>query len=134
MPNIAVPILKNVSGDVSPDGKHIMLELSFAKGDPIRFALPSDDFTKFISFVINLVLERVPKQVQDKTEAKTITAQPIMVSEMGVARGRSPDEALVSFRASIFQMAFAVNLATLLESLERLRSMISVDPNPPRPN
>ena len=117
MTRISIPMLQKVGGGISDDGKHIRLDLTAKSGERMQFALAGDDFTKFISFIIGLAAESAAKALQDKTERREVSANPILISEMGVGMGRTEDEALLTVRAGIFQMLFAVSLDTLIGTL-----------------
>lgn len=134
MTKISVPILQNVEGDTSADGKHIRLKLTAKSGEQMQFALVGDDFTKFISFIIGLAAESAAKAPQDQTEMREVSAEPILITEMGVGMGRTEDEALLTVRAGIFQMLFAVSLDTLIGTLRNLETITAVKPDHQKPH
>lgn len=119
--------LENARG--ADDGKHVCFDIITKDGKSHIFWMAFDEIGKFVSYMVSLSqfvagqgagLER-PQQHQ------AITVDPIEAVSIGIAPGRSDQEALLSIHTGTMALVFATTpneLASLRDNLNRLLAPI----------
>ena len=117
----SAPVSTSVAVTVSKDGNYIGMTFG-TKGDPVNIAFPAQNIGHMIAHLIGVVEGEAAKRVTRFPKGE-VTSVPIAVAGLGVARGRSETEALLTIRTGPMTLTFAVDLPTLIGMCENLRRM-----------
>jgi len=126
-----VAVADGVDIAVTPDAKHTVISFRLA-GDasPVAVALPREQLSRLVSLMLSSAAE-VAGLVSPGTPAEKMTATPMMASHIGVAKGRSDTEALISLVVGSLDLTFAVELPMLLDMCKSLQSRtVKSEPKP----
>lgn len=126
-----LPAARGVSVETTSDGKTTGV---FFKVDQepgyVGAAMPSEHLSRLVAMLLNRAAE-VAEKVTPGNPPEQMTTTPIMVSHMGVSRGRSDSEAIVAFHVGNLDLSFAVDLSILRQTCTDVLSMTKV--TEPRP-
>ena len=126
MKEVNPPRLAHLGGAVSPDGKHVMLEIEASTGDKMSVTLHGEELSKTIEFMIGLAQKTAAKTAPDFPEELPVL--PIPVAGLGLAPGRSLTEAILAMKLGVLTLSFAVELSDLDGMCTNLRSMTAKTP------
>ncbi len=133
MPEITASGLKNMTGNVSDDGSAVIVGFETFDGQKMSCALNRDSLSKAVSFLLKLSEESAQKTAPENRRVEEITANPLPVAQIGVGRGRSDDEAILSIQFGILRLSFSTEPATLLGMCSDLQSNVTVSDTPRKP-
>lgn len=128
-----IPLAKGVQVQTSPDGKLTALLFKVA-GDPgvVPVAIAPGELTRLVGLMLGQAGEVAARNTPDQPPEELRTT-PVMASHLGVARGRSETEALVTFRVGNLDLTFAIELRQLVAQCQRLGAMVvKSDREPPQ--
>lgn len=120
--HIEVPVSTGFTAQVSPDKKYILLSFRTSK-EPVNIAIPSQNADTAISGIIGAAQELAATEPSNVPNEETITTRPIDIVALGVAPGRTETEAFLSAKLGPLNLTFAIQVSTLLQTLENLQSM-----------
>lgn len=115
----SVPVSTGVSVAASEDGNFVSMIFK-TKDKPVSIAFPAQNLGHMIAHLIG-VAEREAGRKVTRFPKGDVTSVPIAVAGLGVTRGRSETEALLSIRTGPMTLVFAVDLSTLLGTCENLQ-------------
>ena len=110
-----VPLLANVEGNVTPDGKHAWFKLTNAKNDQFKAALNEQNLGRLISFLLELANDSASKTAPETAGLKTIRAHVLQATNLGLGQGDKDTQVLLNVSVGIVRLVFAVEKTTLLE-------------------
>lgn len=122
---IELPLASGFTIKTSDDGKSTALLFRLRKTETLGIALRNAELNRMASLLISQAA-KVASEVIPKQPPPTLTGTPILASHMGVAPGRSPTEALVSFRVGNLDFCFAVDASMLRQQAQYVLSHTSV--------
>ncbi|MBC7871696.1 MAG: hypothetical protein H7Y09_12710 [Chitinophagaceae bacterium] len=134
MKSLSAPLLKSLSGGISQDGDHLLLQFTTANDEQFNVALDQTNVGRLLGFVIEQAAASAAIKPPQRKEWQQITTKSVAINEIAVAPGRSDTEAILSVQAGVFQMTFSTELATLIDALRNLESMTIERKNRPKPN
>lgn len=115
--------LTNLEGEITVDGKHVVLQFKNSEGGSFEAALGTKELGRTIWYIIELARKAAEIAKPALTGEAEIEANPIDVAAIAVAPGRTDREALLAIPVGPLTLTFALPVSTLLETLENLRSM-----------
>lgn len=122
------PVATGVSVEFSTDGEFIGMTFA-TKNAPVRISFPKKNLGDMIAHLVN-VAEREASEKVTKLPSGEITTTPISAVALGIARGRSESEALLSIRTGPMTLTFSVDLSTLAGTCEEFQRMTVRTPGP----
>jgi len=117
-----------MSGSVAEDGSAVVLTFDNTDGTSLTTALNKEQLSKAITFMLGLAIETGERFAPEFQETEEVTAVPLPVAQIGVAKGRTDTEAILGLQCGILQLAFATELGTLLEVCKNLQSIAVAAP------
>ena len=133
MPKVTASGLANMSGAVTEDGRAVVIGLKTKDGKEFQCALNHETLTKCVGFLLGLAEQTGQKSAPDNQKTATVTAHPLPISQIGIARGRSDKEAILAVQTGILRLVFSTEPATLLGMCDNLRKQVVQAP-PSKPN
>lgn len=121
-----------MTGNVSDDGKLVIIGLKSADGTEFQTALNAETLSKCVGFMLGLAETTAQRTAPEHKAVETITAAPLQAAQIGVARGQTDSEAILAVRLGILQIAFSTELATLLGMCSNLQSIVERTGTPPK--
>ncbi len=116
----------------SNDGAKVEFTIVTADDEKHVFACRSDQIENHVSWLIGLgqlASEQMPKQPQKRPpRISTRTVPPIEAMQLGIARGRTPEECALEIDLGSFRLVFlfqAKALYTLKDVIERMTPTVS---------
>ncbi len=125
----SAPVSTGVVVTVSEDGNYVGMTFG-TMGEPVKISFPAQNIGHMIARLIGVTEGEAAKSVTTFSRGE-VTSVPISVAGLGVARGRSETEALLSIRTGPMTLTFAVDLPTLHGMCENLRRMTRETGQPP---
>ena len=110
---VRLPVAKGVTVETSADGKQTALLFKTAQAPGfVGVAIANGELSRIASLLLSQAAE-VAARVVPKQPPTKMTATPIMASHLGFAQGRSPSEAIVTFRVGNLDLTFAVDVSMI---------------------
>ncbi len=115
-----LPVLKHFDSSISPDGKWIALNVIDDKDAALRCMAGQGQ----LGGVVTSLLEAARKaaEIAPTGNREVVEGTPLTVTGLGVGPGRSNSEAILSISVGPLTLLFGVELASLLEMGDLLRS------------
>ena len=134
MAQITASGLKNMTGNVSKDGKTMIIGFENHDGATLSCALNQDSLHQCVTLLLNLAEESGQKFAPDDKKVTTLTLSPLPIAQIGVGRGRTESEAVLSVQTGALRLAFATELSTIVEMCDSLRSIVETPSTQRKPN
>jgi hypothetical protein len=115
-----LPLLKDFTAAISPDGKWVALNFVDDQDASLRFAVGQDKLGKLVTGILETCQKA--ELIAPSTNRESVEGSPLMVGGLGVGPGRTNSEAILSVSVGPTTLLFAIELSRLLDMGELLRS------------
>ncbi len=109
----------------------IGMQLTNANGETFTAGMDAATFSAFISEALRKAEELAGTVAPSEQGKFNLRADPISIAQIGFGRGRTESEAVVAMRLGILTLPFAMELSTLLSTLEKLQEIVQDQKTPP---